>query len=132
MQTRYLQGPKGMKGHTFPRATVLTPFECTNNQSLLSLHEATEQTQRNDSKKEVTECDVFGLRVMFFGILDHLIIFTPCSKHGDSLSVCSVTIVPFYHCFFLIFWTEEASDASYPMITQLCLTDLHVFYLRSA
>jgi hypothetical protein len=50
---------------------------------LLPLHEATEQTQRNDSKKEVTECNVFELMGMFYRILERLIIFTPCSKHGD-------------------------------------------------
>jgi hypothetical protein len=62
MQTRYLQGQKGMKGHTFPRATVLTAGSVTRLDKimlLLPLHEATEQTQRNDSKKEVTECNFF-------------------------------------------------------------------------
>jgi len=103
--TRYLHGQKGMKGHTFPRATVLTAGNDTRLDKimLLPLHEAMEQAQRHDRKKEVMECNVFELMGMFYGILERLIIFTPCSKHGDSLSVCSVTSVLFLPLLFFNF-----------------------------
>ena len=68
-----------------------------------------EQAQRHDRKKEVMECNVFEVMGMFYGILERLIIFIPCSKHG-GLSECLFRdkCDIFTTGFLFIFWTEEA------------------------